>query len=98
MAVYTEVSDQELATFLRDYDIGRAVSFKGITEGVEQCLVRDVEKNDMSRLMWLIDEGGKTLEACTYPLAQAFLIIEGNPKSQLDYRTKILTELNKKAK
>jgi len=35
MAVYTEVSDQELATFLRDYDIGRAVSFKGITEGVE---------------------------------------------------------------
>ena len=35
MAVYTEVSDQELATFLRGYDIGRAVSFKGIAEGVE---------------------------------------------------------------
>ncbi len=35
MAVYTEVSDQELATFLRGYDIGHAVSFKGIAEGVE---------------------------------------------------------------
>jgi len=47
---------------------------RGITEGVEQCLVRDVEKNDLSRLMWLIDEGGKALEASAYPLAQAFLI------------------------
>ncbi|MDC1362219.1 tetratricopeptide repeat protein, partial [Crocinitomicaceae bacterium] len=48
---------------------------RGITEGVEQCLVRDVEKNDLSRLMWLIDEGGKALEATSYPLAQAFLKI-----------------------
>jgi tetratricopeptide (TPR) repeat protein len=47
---------------------------RGITEGVEQCLVRDVEKNDLSRLMWLIDEGGQALEASAYPLAQAFLI------------------------
>ena len=35
MAVYTAVSDQKLAAFLADYDIGRAVSFKGIAEGVE---------------------------------------------------------------
>jgi len=35
MAVYTAVSDQDLALFLADYDIGRAVSFKGIAEGVE---------------------------------------------------------------
>lgn len=47
---------------------------RGITEGVEQCLVRDVEKNDISRLMWLIDKGGKALEASAYPLAQSFLI------------------------
>ena len=47
---------------------------RGITEGVEQCLVRDVEKNNLSRLMWLIDEGGNALEASAYPLAQAFLI------------------------
>ena len=35
MAVYTEVSDVELQTFLSDYDIGTLVSFKGIAEGVE---------------------------------------------------------------
>ena len=35
MAVYTEVSDYELAEFLLDYNIGHAVSFKGIAEGVE---------------------------------------------------------------
>jgi len=35
MAVYTEVSDQELEAFLADYDIGSPVSFKGIAEGVE---------------------------------------------------------------
>ena len=35
MAVYTEVSDEELEAFLADYDIGEAVSFKGIAEGVE---------------------------------------------------------------
>lgn len=35
MAVYTEVDDDALAAFLADYDIGRAVSCKGIAEGVE---------------------------------------------------------------
>ncbi|PZQ11224.1 MAG: homoserine kinase [Ancylobacter novellus] len=35
MAVYTEVSDDELAAFVAAYDIGRVVSFKGIAEGVE---------------------------------------------------------------
>ena len=35
MAVYTEVSDEELAEFVGEYDIGALVSFKGIAEGVE---------------------------------------------------------------
>jgi homoserine kinase type II len=35
MAVYTDVDDDQLAAFLADYDIGAAVSFKGIAEGVE---------------------------------------------------------------
>lgn len=35
MAVYTEVSDDALASFLDEYDIGPAVSCKGIAEGVE---------------------------------------------------------------
>ncbi len=35
MAVYTEVSDQELEDFLAGYDIGAPLSCKGIAEGVE---------------------------------------------------------------
>ena len=35
MAVYTEVSDDELARFLAAYDIGQLLSMKGIAEGVE---------------------------------------------------------------
>ncbi len=35
MAVYTEVSDDELARFVARYDIGSLLSFKGIAEGVE---------------------------------------------------------------
>ncbi|MBL8588897.1 MAG: homoserine kinase [Methylobacteriaceae bacterium] len=35
MAVYTEITDEELAAFLARYDIGRVLSFKGIAEGVE---------------------------------------------------------------
>jgi homoserine kinase type II len=35
VAVYTEVSDEELTGFLAAYDIGRLLSMKGIAEGVE---------------------------------------------------------------
>ncbi len=35
MAVYTEVSDEEIIAFVAEYDIGKVVSFKGIAEGVE---------------------------------------------------------------
>lgn len=35
MAVYTDVSDEELAAFIESYDIGSLTSFKGIAEGVE---------------------------------------------------------------
>jgi len=35
VAVYTEVSDEELSAFLATYDIGTVLSYKGIAEGVE---------------------------------------------------------------
>lgn len=35
MAVYTEVSDDELGSFLTGYDLGELLSYKGIAEGVE---------------------------------------------------------------
>jgi homoserine kinase type II len=35
MAVYTDVTGDDLADFLADYDIGELLSYKGIAEGVE---------------------------------------------------------------
>ncbi|MHC5654573.1 homoserine kinase [Stappia sp. ICDLI1TA098] len=35
MAVYTDVSDEELVTFVSGYDIGEVLALKGIAEGVE---------------------------------------------------------------
>ncbi len=35
MAVYTDITDDELHAFMADFDLGRAISFKGIAEGVE---------------------------------------------------------------
>jgi homoserine kinase type II len=35
MAVYTDVTDEALAGFLGDYEIGEMVAFRGIAEGVE---------------------------------------------------------------
>jgi len=34
MAVYTDLSDEELAAFLGEFDVGPATAFKGIAEGV----------------------------------------------------------------
>jgi homoserine kinase type II len=35
MAVYTEVTDEDLTAFLDQYDLGQVTAFKGIAEGVE---------------------------------------------------------------
>ena len=35
MAVYTEVGDEDLASFIASYGLGELLSFKGIAEGVE---------------------------------------------------------------
>lgn len=35
LAVYTDITEAELAAFLADYDIGTLTSYKGIAEGVE---------------------------------------------------------------
>ncbi len=35
MAVYTEVGDEDLASFIASYGLGDVISFKGIAEGVE---------------------------------------------------------------
>jgi len=35
MAVYTEVSAEDIEGFVAEYDLGEVLSFKGIAEGVE---------------------------------------------------------------
>jgi len=35
MAVYTDISDEELTELLADYEVGRPTGFKGIAEGIE---------------------------------------------------------------
>ena len=35
MAVYTELLHDDLAIFIDSYDVGKLLSFQGITEGVE---------------------------------------------------------------
>ena len=50
----------------------------GAKEGVEQCLIRDVQKGDLTRLMWLIDESNLSLDLAVLPLAMSFISIEVN--------------------
>ena len=35
MAVYTDITDEELATLLADFDLGAPLAFKGIAEGIQ---------------------------------------------------------------
>lgn len=35
MAVYTDVSDEQLSSFLKNFNLGQPMSFKGIAEGIE---------------------------------------------------------------
>jgi hypothetical protein len=44
----------------------------GVKKGVEQCLIREVEKEDFKRLFRLIDFGGESLDLSIAPLAASF--------------------------
>jgi hypothetical protein len=55
----------------------------GAKEGVEQCLIRDVQKNDLTRLMWLIDnEDYNLVDICYVPLAHSLFIQNVTSKSE----------------
>ncbi len=45
----------------------------GAREGVEQCLIRDVQNDDLTRLIGLIDNVSNSTKVCVHPLAYAFL-------------------------
>jgi len=64
--------------------IVEANKLNGAKEGIEQCLIRDVQKDDLSRLMWMIDNCDSYIELYTLPLSHTFLKFGSNPvESQL---------------
>jgi tetratricopeptide (TPR) repeat protein len=57
----------------------------GAKEGLEQCLIRDMQKDDLVRLMWLVDSGGEAMDICSVPMAHAFLQISSIPKKEEEW-------------
>ena len=57
---------------------------KGVAEGVENCLIRDVQVGISSRLIDLIDAGGSALDACVTPLASYFLFAPNRRREEED--------------
>jgi homoserine kinase type II len=83
MAVYTEVSDDELGCFLTGYDLGELLSYKGIAEGVENSnfllqttkgsfiltlYEKRVAKADLPFFLGLMEHLAKNGIACPTPL------------------------------
>ncbi len=84
MAVYTSVSDDELAQFLTEYEIGEAIAFKGIAEGVENSnyyletttgrfiltlFEKRANPEDLPYFIGLKQHLGKTGFSCPLPVA-----------------------------
>ena len=84
MAVYTEVTDDEVDAFLAQYDLGEALSLKGIAEGVENSnylLVTDrgqyiltlyekrVREEDLPFFLGLMEHLAARGIACPQPVA-----------------------------
>jgi len=83
MAVYTEVTDNELGEFLRAFDLGEARGFKGIAEGVENSnyylqtergnfiltlYEKRVRREDLPFFLGLLEHLSKKGIACPLPV------------------------------
>lgn len=83
MAVYTDVSEAELAAFLDGYDVGRLLSYKGIAEGSENSnyllhtssgafiltlYERRVEKADLPFFLGLMEHLASKGVSCPLPV------------------------------
>ena len=58
--------------------IMEANKLNGIKQGVEQCLIRDVQDGFLDRVEWLIDNGLENNDLCTIPL-KVYLKKHGAP-------------------
>ncbi|WP_337266305.1 homoserine kinase [Oryzifoliimicrobium ureilyticus] len=83
MAVYTDISEDDLKRFLADYDAGELLSYKGIAEGVENSnfllhttqhtliltlYEKRVEKNDLPFFLGLMQHLAAKGLSCPLPL------------------------------
>ncbi|MCT8998653.1 homoserine kinase [Chelativorans intermedius] len=83
MAVYTDISEEELGAFLRDYPVGRLLSYKGIAEGTENSnyllhtsegafiltlYERRVEAADLPFFLGLMEHLAKKGVSCPLPV------------------------------
>ena len=51
-------------------------SLNGAKEGVEQCLIRGVQKDDLTKIVWLIDNMNDNINIIIKPLAFSFVFID----------------------
>lgn len=101
MAVYTQVSDEALAEFLSAYDLGAALTFKGIAEGVENSnyyletekgrfiltlFEKRVNAADLPYFIGLKQH----LAAKGYPCPQPVLARDGNALRRLEGRPAVI--------
>jgi tetratricopeptide (TPR) repeat protein len=56
----------------------------GLSEGIKQCLIRDVKKGNLSRIIEMIDIGGELFDLCSIPLAYSLLQYKGNPNTDIE--------------
>ncbi len=83
MAVYTDITEDDLKQFLRQYDVGELTSYKGIAEGVENSnfllhtsrapliltlYEKRVEKNDLPFFLGLMQHLAARGLSCPLPL------------------------------
>ncbi|MBV9332201.1 MAG: homoserine kinase [Alphaproteobacteria bacterium] len=106
MAVYTDVSFEELEEFLRAYDVGAPLSFKGIAEGVENSnfllqtergafiltlYEKRVREKDLPFFLGLLEHLSSRGIACPVPVRT----VEGKAWTHLNGRASaLLTFLN----
>lgn len=92
MAVYTEVTDGDLARFVAGYGLGRLLSYKGIAEGVENTnyavhtetgsyiltlYEKRVDPNDLPFFLGLMDHLAERGITCPLPVRRADRVMLG---------------------
>lgn len=68
--IYNQSSNKE-SSYLNNFLYHNRLN--GIKEGVEQCLIIEVNQGRLERLVELIDEGGEAEKVARFPLVHAFM-------------------------